>query len=135
MLAAGKKGVAPAVLAVLNKGEAPWVSLVGSSVLATALLLLNYSRGLVGAFTFLVMMTTVACLVAYLMCALAELRHSWRSAKGWAAVAVIAVVYSAFAIFGAGQEPLLWGFVLIAVGVSVYYLGRRPAVAVTPVLA
>ena len=65
-MAAALEGVAPKVLAKLNKGEAPWVSLVFSSVLASGLLLLNYSRGLVGAFTFLIMMTTVACLVAYL---------------------------------------------------------------------
>jgi APA family basic amino acid/polyamine antiporter len=125
-MAAALEGVAPKVLGKLNKGEAPWVSLVFSSVLASVLLLLNYSRGLVGAFTFLIMMTTVACLVAYLMCALAELKHSRRSARGWAAVAVLAAFYAAFAIFGAGQESLLWGFVLIALGVPVYYLGRRP---------
>ncbi|MDP3494715.1 MAG: amino acid permease [Hyphomonadaceae bacterium] len=127
-MAAGLEGIAPKILAKLNKGEAPWVSLIFSSALASALLLLNYSRGLVGAFTFLIMMTTVACLVAYLVCALAELKHSWRNARAWAAVAVIAALYAAFAIFGAGQESLIWGFVLIALGVPVYYLGRQPAV-------
>ncbi len=131
-MAAGLEGVAPKVLAKLNKGEAPWVSLVLTSAIATGLLLLNYSRGLVGAFTFLIMMTTVACLVAYLVCALAELKHSWRTAKAWASVAVIAAIYSAFAIFGAGQESLLWGLVLVVLGVPVYYLGRQrvPVVAV-----
>lgn len=126
-MAAGLEGVAPKVLAKLNEGEAPWVSLVFTSALATALLLLNYSRGLVGAFTFLIMMTTVACLVAYLVCALAELKRSWRKAKPWAAIALIAALYSAFAIFGAGQESLIWGFVLVALGVPVYFLGRQPA--------
>ncbi len=129
-MAAALEGVAPRVLAKLNKGEAPWVSLVFSSVLASALLLMNYSRGLVGAFTFLIMMTTVACLVAYLACALAEIKHSWRSARAWAAIAVIAALYAAFAIFGAGQESLIWGGVLIALGVPVYYLGRRPVAIV-----
>jgi APA family basic amino acid/polyamine antiporter len=126
-MAAGLEGVAPKVLAKLNKGEAPWVSLVFTSALATALLLLNYSRGLVGAFTFLIMMTTITCLVAYLACALAELKHSWRNARAWAGVAVIAALYSAFAILGAGQESLIWGLVLVALGLPVYYLGRQPA--------
>ena len=129
-MAAAIEGVAPRVLAKLNKGEAPWVSLIFSSVLASGLLLLNYSRGLVSAFTFLIMMTTVACLVAYLACALAVFRYSWRDARAWAAVGLIATLYSAFAIFGAGQEALIWGFVLIALGVPVYYAGRRPAVIV-----
>ena len=129
-MAAALEGVAPKALGKLNKGEAPWVSLIVSSALASALLLLNYSRGLVGAFTFLIMMTTVACLVAYMMCGLSELKHSWRSARGWAAVAVIAAVYSALAIFGAGQESLFWGLVLVALGVPVYFLGRRKSVGV-----
>ena len=129
-MAAAIEGVAPRVLAKLNKGEAPWVSLIFSSVLASGLLLLNYSRGLVSAFTFLIMMTTVACLVAYLACALAVFKYSWRDARAWAAVGLIATLYSAFAIFGAGQEALIWGFVLIALGVPVYYVGRRPAVIV-----
>lgn len=131
-MAAALEGVAPKILGKLNKGEAPWVSLIFSSVLASGLLLMNYSRGLVGAFTFLIMMKTVAALVAYLACALAELKNSWRSARGWAAVAVIAAVYSAFAILGAGQESLFWGFVLIAIGVPVYFLGRRNTMALAP---
>lgn len=129
-MAAGLEGVAPKILAKLNRGDAPWFSLVFSSALATVLLLMNYSRGLVGAFTFLLMMTTIASLVCYLLCALAELSRSWRSAPAWAALAVIAAIYSAFAILGAGQEPLIWGFVLVALGVPVYFLGRQtPAIA------
>ena len=132
-MAAGREGVAPKVLAKLNKGEAPWVSLIFSSALASVLLLLNYSRGLVEAFSFLIVMTTVAALVAYLMCALAEIKHSWRSARAWAAVALIAALYAAFAIFGAGQESLIWGAVLLALGVPVYFLGRqRAAVEAVP---
>jgi APA family basic amino acid/polyamine antiporter len=64
------------------------------------------------------------------MCALAEVKNSWRSAKAWAAISVIAVFYVVFAICGAGKEPLIWGAVLIALGVPVYYLGRQRAVAI-----
>jgi APA family basic amino acid/polyamine antiporter len=129
-MAAALEGLAPKSLAGLNKAEAPWVSLVLGSVLASVLLLMNYSRGMVGAFTFLLLMTTLATLAPYLVCGLAELKHSWRSAKGWAAVALVAVVYSLFAIVGSGLEALLWLVVLTVVGVPVYYLVRRP-VAVT----
>ncbi len=131
-MAAALEGIAPKALGRLNKGEAPWVSLIFSSALASGLLLLNYSRGLVGAFTFLIMMTTVAGLVAYMMCGLSELKHSWRSSRGWAAVAVIAALYSALAIFGAGQEPLFWGLVLVALGVPVFFLGRQRPLNLVP---
>lgn len=133
-MAAALEGMAPAPLARLNRGEAPWVSLLLTSAIATGLLLLNYSRGLVGAFSFLVMMTTVVALVAYLMCALAELRQSWRKAHAWVGVAILAALYAAFAIVGAGQEPLIWGLVLIALGVPVYFLGRQRPI-VTPAVA
>ena len=128
-MAAALEGLAPRAFANLNKGEAPWVSLVVSSALASALLLLNYSRGLVGAFTFLIMMTTATLLVGYLSCALAEIKYSWRSARGWTAVAVIATLYALFALFGAGQESLLWGAVLVVIGVPVFYLGRQRTLA------
>ena len=131
-MAAALEGMAPRQLGILNRGEAPWISLVFSSALASGLLLLNYSRGLVGAFTFLIMMTTVAALVAYLVCALAEVKRSWRSSRGWVAVAVIATLYSVFAIFGAGQEPLIWGFVLMGLGVPVFYMGRQKEFAAVP---
>lgn len=131
-MAAALEGLAPRTLAKLNKGEAPWVSLVFSSILASALLLLNYSRGLVGAFTFLIMMTTATLLVGYLACAVAEIKHSWRSARGWAAVGVIAALYALFALFGAGQESLMWGAVLVVIGVPVFYLGRQRSLAAMP---
>jgi basic amino acid/polyamine antiporter, APA family len=133
-MAAALEGVAPKTLAKLNTGEAPWVSLILASTLGSVLLLLNYSRGLVGAFTFLIMMTTLAALAAYFMCALAELKRAWKHAPAWAAVAVFAAVYVVFASVGAGREPMIWGGVLIALGVPVYYLGRQPGAvpATTP---
>jgi APA family basic amino acid/polyamine antiporter len=88
-------------------------------------LLMNYSRGLIGAFTFLIILSTLGTLVPYLLCAIAELRQSWRSARGWAGVALLAGLYSIFAILGSGVEALLWGAVLFGSGVPIYYLVRQ----------
>jgi APA family basic amino acid/polyamine antiporter len=126
-MAAALDGLAPKVLGKLNRGEAPWVSLVFGSVLASVLLLMNYSRGLVGAFTFLLMMATLTTLAPYLICALAELKYSWRNARSWWVVALVASVYALFAILGSGLEVIVWSVVLAAVGMPVYYLVRRPA--------
>ncbi len=102
--------------------------LIAASTLASVLLIMNYSRGLVGAFTFLIMLSTVASLLPYLFSALAELRHSWRSARGWAGVAVFAGLYAVFAAIGSGREALLWGLVLFASGIPLYFvLRRKPA--------
>ncbi len=118
--------LAPAWLAKVNSGGSPHLAVLISSALAAVLLLLNYSRGLIGAFTFLLLMSTAVALLYYFLCALAELRYSWRSAWGWVSIAVIACAYTAFAMFGSGLEVLLWGGVLMAAGVPLFYLLRHP---------
>jgi len=103
-----------------------------SSALAAGLLLLNYSRGLLGAYSFLLMMATAISIFYYLMCALAEVKHSWRTARGWTLVALIGCSYSLFALFGSGLEVAIWGAVLMLVGVPVSYLmGAKPAPSTT----
>ncbi len=125
-MAAAYEGQAPKVLGRLNRKEAPWISLAFGGVLSTILLLMNYSRGLVGAYTFVLTMATLTTLVPYLVCGLIELRASWKSAKGWALVGLVAVVYAVFAIYGSGLEVLGWCVVLGVAGVPVYFLGRQP---------
>lgn len=117
--------LAPTWLAATTKGGAPHLSLLLSSTLSGLLLLANYSRGFIGAFTFLLMMATALSLFYYVVVSLAELRHSVRSAPAWAAIAVIGLLYSLFAAFGSGLEVLFWGVVLMAVGVPLYLLFKR----------
>lgn len=124
-MAAAIDKLAPRILSVTDRGGAPYVSLLLSSAVTSILLVANYSRGLVGAFTFLIMLSTLGTLVPYLLSALAEFRYSWRSARGWAGVALLAVAYSIFAILGSGLEPLVWGAVLFASGVPIYFLVRQ----------
>jgi len=121
--------LAPAVLARTNRGASPYVSLLLSAILGSILLLANYTRGLVGAYTFLVTMSTMISLLPYFFSALAELRHSWRSARGWAAVAIFAAGYSLFAMFGSGWDVLWQGAVLIVAGMPIYYIFRRARAA------
>lgn len=123
-MAAALDKLAPRFLSLTSKGGAPYAALLLSSVITSLLLVANYSRGLIGAFTFLIMLSTLGTLVPYLLSALAELRHSWRSARGWAGVALLAAVFSIFAIIGSGREALFWGAVLFASGVPLYYLLR-----------
>ncbi|WP_417493685.1 APC family permease [Maricaulis sp.] len=117
--------LAPRFLATPNAGGAPKWSLLISLTLGSLLLIASYSRGLVGAFTFLLMMSTVTLLAPLLVSALAELRHSWKSARSWAIIALLAGLYSCFAIFGSGLEVLFWGMVLTVAGLPVYFLGRQ----------
>lgn len=116
--------LAPKVFARVSPGGGPYVSLIAASTLSSIVLVMNYSRGLVGAFTFLLMMSTLAVLAPLFISVAAEIRHSWKSAKGWTALAALAGLYAAFAIFGSGLEIIGWGLLLVAAGVPVFYLGR-----------
>lgn len=128
-MAVARDALAPAALAATNRGGAPYVSLLFSSAVGSALLLLNYSRGLVGAYTFLLMMATATALLPYLFAALAEIKHSWKSATGWASVALIGGGYALFALIGSGAEVLIWGGALTIAGVPLYFLSRRRTAA------
>ena len=128
-MAVALDGRAPRWLGTLNRGGTPARALLLSSTLGSLLLLANYSRGLIGAFTFLLMMSTSIALIYYFFCGLAELRHSWRSARGWAAIAIAGCAYSLFALLGSGWEVFFWGAALMLVGVPVSYLLRPRGVA------
>lgn len=131
-MAAALDGLAPRIFGFTDRGGAPYAGLVLCAILASLLIVTNYSRGLIGAFTFLIMLSTLGTLVPYLLCAIAELRRSWRSARGWAGVALMAGAYAIFAILGAGVEALVWGGVLFASGVPVYYLIRQKNAVTRP---
>lgn len=117
--------LAPSWLAATTKQGTPHVALLISAALAVAMLVLNYARGFLDAFEFLLKMATSLGLIYYVVVSLAELRHSARSAKGWAGVAVVGIAYSLFAAFGSGLEVLLWGLAMMAAGVPLYFAFKR----------
>jgi APA family basic amino acid/polyamine antiporter len=75
--------------------------------------------------------------VLYTLCSLALLRLHWRAGRAVrrrrtlaiAMVAVLAAVYSVWAIIGAGLETMAWGAALLAVGAPVYWLSVRRVAA------
>jgi len=119
--AASRDGFAPARFGRVNSGHAPVDSLILSSALGTLFIAFNYSDGLVAAFTFLISMSTLGSLLPYAVSALAEIKHSSRSAKGWAMIAFIALAFGVIAMAGAGFRTLLWGVALITLGAFAFF--------------
>lgn len=118
-------GIAPKVFARQGAGDTPVAALVLGASIGSALMLLNTTEGLIGAFTFLLMMSTATALLPYLLCALAELKHSWGSSRGWITLAFVSAMYSFFALVGSGFVVLLWGGVLLCAGIPIYLLADR----------
>ncbi len=124
-MAVALDGLAPKFLARRNQGHAPFFSLLISSSISTVLLLFNYADGLVTAFTFLLSMSTLSTLMPYAVSALADLRYSWKQARGWAAIAMITIAFTLMAMVGSGLKVLVWGVPMLAAGIPVFYLFKR----------
>jgi APA family basic amino acid/polyamine antiporter len=117
-------GVLPSVFAVSNRRGAPALALVVTGVLASAMVLMNYSRSLVQGFTFLSTMVTAANLPLYL-CAAIALIVLWRRGERPASRDLLVLgglgsAYAIFAFIGVGAEPFLWALALAAAGLAVY---------------
>ncbi|MEM7360594.1 MAG: amino acid permease [Pseudomonadota bacterium] len=126
-MAVALDGLAPRRLARRNKGNAPAFALIFTAVLSSLLLGLNMSENLIGAFTFLISTSTLCVLLPYAVSALAELKYSWKSARGWGLIACLTVVYMIIAASGSGLKVLLWGAVLIGAGVPLFYFFKHKA--------
>ena len=99
-----------------------------SSGLATLFLTFNLNDTLIGAFTFLVSISTLCTLLPYAFAALAEMKYSGKASKLWFSLAVLALAYSCMAMLGSGIKVLIWGVVLFLAGLPVYWLSRKQAI-------
>jgi APA family basic amino acid/polyamine antiporter len=128
-LAVARDGLFPSIFLRLSARGTPTGGLVIAGVLTTGLVLLNYTRGLVELFTFFILLATLHTLIPYVFSSLAVflLRDSSgaRLSRSAAVVAALAFVYALWAIGGAGQEAVYWGFLLLISGVPVYTIMTR----------
>jgi APA family basic amino acid/polyamine antiporter len=130
--AMARDGVFPRVFARESARQTPVFALVSTSVLVTLLVLMNFHASMVRVFTFMILLSTSACLVAYLVCSLAllVLMKRGRLAGGpgtpWLAVAgALGAAYSLWAIAGAGRDATVWGAVLLLAALPVYALMKK----------
>src|ERR671916_1007973 len=128
-LAAPRDGLFPQRFARLHgERQTPAFGLVVSSVLVTTLLLTNYSKGLVGAFTFVILLATLTALVPYAYSAAAQVMLLVNDPQAFqgrrlardASIASLAFAYAIWAIAGAGQDVIAKGFVLLLAGIPIY---------------
>ena len=127
-LAAARDNLFPRRFGVLSKAQTPAFALVVSNILASGLIIMNFSKGLVDQFIFITLLATLTTLVPYLFSALAEVMISIRTNRRLSgtgrtvmlALAALGFLYTAWAIVGAGEEIVFLGFLLLMAGVPVY---------------
>jgi APA family basic amino acid/polyamine antiporter len=128
-LAAAEDGLFPKQFARVHGERAtPVFGLVVSSVLVTGLMLMNYTKGLVDAFTFVILLATLTTLVPYAFSAAAQAMLYFTDKAAFAGrklirdtvVAALAFAYSVWAIASAGDDIVTKGFILLLAGIPVY---------------
>ncbi len=121
--------VFPKSLGELSSYGTPAKALIVSNLLASVLIVMNFSKGLVGAFETIVLLAVMSSLLPYAMCALAELMILLRRGKsathlpGRIKIAILGFlgfVYSMWAIYGSGADTVFWGFLLILAGIPLH---------------
>lgn len=126
--AISKDKLFPAIFVKVNKKGVPTAGIIIGSILVSILMVMNYTKGLAEQFKFLILLTTITVLIAYLFSTVAyvliKLKRKYTPASGhWAStiiLASLAFLFSLWAIAGSGEEPVYWGFILLLAGLPFY---------------
>ena len=129
-LAIARDGLFPRFFARLSPRETPVVALYVSSALSCVLVVANYTESLVSMFKGITLLATLSALVPYVFVAAAEMLFTLRErAQGERfglalAIALLAFAYGLLTIYGAGDEYVARGFLLLLGGMPFYVLAR-----------
>lgn len=127
--AAGEDGVFPKAFSKIHpKYGTPHVSLIIGGVLVNIILVMNFTSGLSGAYSFIVLLATLSYLPVYAFTAIAEIILMAKgkrraSVKNYSLLVIRALIAFAFCIWGiisSGATTVMYGFILMMLGVPVY---------------
>ncbi|MHA4806448.1 amino acid permease, partial [Flavitalea flava] len=125
--AIAKDKLFPAIFERKNKKGVPAAGIIIGSVLVSVFMMMNYTRGLVEQFKFMLLLTTLTVLVPYLFSAAAyallvlkKKETGKRQRVGALVIASLAFIFSLWAVIGAGQTVVFWGTLLLIAGIPFY---------------
>jgi APA family basic amino acid/polyamine antiporter len=126
-MAPARQNLFPKIFSRQNENGSPSVSLVIGSVIVSTLMLMNFSKGLVKAFEFLILVTTTTVLVPYIFAAAAygvfilqKRISNGKSVFVQLLLPSLGFAYSVWAVSGSGHEPVYWGFIMLLLGIPIY---------------
>lgn len=127
--AAGEQGIFPKAFAKLHpKYETPYIALIAGSILVNIVFFMNFIQGLSNAYNFIVLLATIAYLPIYAVSAIAEivlLKNNFKKLSFINVIkgsfrSIIGFLFALWAISSAGGEAVMYGFLLIMLGIPVY---------------
>jgi len=117
------RGDLPAIMTKTRGINTPVVAQIVGSGLTILLLLANSSRATANLFTFIILLSTAAIVVVYLIGALAAWKL--RATPGSRFIVAIGILFLVFGTFGVGLEAGAWSLVLLAIGYGLRLIMRR----------
>ena len=118
----------PKVFAKKNKKGFPYLSLLLGSILTSIVMTMNYTDGLVDRFEFLILLTTLSTLIPYFFVSVSYILfhvekrlfkiNSFRSVI----LGLFGSLYSLWAIFGSGIDSIIYGTILLILGIPIYLI-------------
>ncbi len=115
----------PGIFGRKNGKGVPAIGLTISSVLVAIMMIMNYTKGLIETFSYLILLSTFLVLVPYAFSVaaygifLAEKRKQKRMVYK-IAISSVAFLFTIWAFIGSGQESVFSGFILLMLGVPFY---------------
>jgi arginine:agmatine antiporter len=134
-MAAAHDGLFPSLFGRLSPRGVPAVGIVVSAVLATVLVLAQVSgqSGFAAIYQLIVALATLTAAIPYAFCALAGSLVAARQGSlrdiRVTPTEGIAFVFSIFVIYGCGPVAVLYGLLLLLLGIPVYVWQRREQLA------
>jgi arginine:agmatine antiporter len=131
-MAAARDGLFPPLFARLSRRGVPAIGMVVSATFATLLVLVQAvgSDSFAAVYRLMVGLSTMTAVVPYAFCALAGTLVASRLSNGQKTprvtiIELIAFLFAMFTLYGSGAEPVLYGMVLLMLGIPVYVWQRR----------
>ncbi|EHQ28208.1 amino acid permease [Mucilaginibacter paludis] len=135
--AIAKDQLFPVLFTRQNKKGVPYAGMLISSTMVSVFMTMNYTKGLVEQFKFLLLLSTLSVLIPYLFSSasyiIIRIEKKHHSTGGWLSaitLGTLAFAYSLWAIAGSGQNAVYWGFILLMAGIPFYvwvlYQNKKP---------
>lgn len=123
-MAAAQDQLFPKVFGRTNQHNSPITGIILSSILASLLMSLNYTKSLIEAFTFMMKLSTLSVLTPYLLSTI-SLMVLLRKREGHLPMyklitSITTILFCGWVIIGCGGETIFWGMVLLLLGIPFY---------------
>jgi APA family basic amino acid/polyamine antiporter len=124
-MAAAQDQLFPKIFSKVNRNNSPITGIILSSILASLLMGLNYTKGLIDAFTFMMKLSTLSVLTPYLLSTISLLilikKSEGKIPLLKILLSITTIAFCSWVIIGCGLETIIWGVILLAIGIPFYF--------------